>query len=277
MTFRPGDVVKLRVPRSVQRVGYPRTLDDYAQQLVADHAVQQAIVGLREAGLSALLPERRHRPRPALRLDQEMQYVNTQDPLLRETAYYVAKSLGFGGDERSIHFQPLDDFDPNEAFIVTKVSRAVTGTRGEEYDVDCNASWPVLDGQQRHTLLACVASVEANRGERNWLFLADDVQHIPHLAHGARVRITPRADLPRERWQDAIYNGVSRCFVRATPELNPFYWGIHVDRARTDVNKGDVVSIEPGEDDCLTAARYLNEYRVVYVGPPTRASLRAIK
>lgn len=107
LKLRDGDWVEIVVPRFVTRVGYPKTLDDYKK----DIEEKQCIL------LSTLLSGYQ----PGHRRDLAKQRI------VHELAYLAAKDDGFGGRERSLHFEDHPELQGRLCQVYGVVTR-MTGT-----------------------------------------------------------------------------------------------------------------------------------------------------
>lgn len=96
---REGDRVRIIVPKVVIRVGYPKEVKDYLETARNYYGAQ-------------------------LRLDMSERCA---EKALWQIAYGFAKADGFGGRERSLHFQDAPDLEGQE-FTVTGVRMVQTGT-----------------------------------------------------------------------------------------------------------------------------------------------------
>ncbi len=120
--FREGDLVRVVDPRRVLRVGYPKSLDDYAKEI--EEKFSERICGLiRDAG--------RH---PTWRLHSEIiGLVSFDKPkskayrrILAELAHEAAVTDKFGGPERSIHFVDIPEA-LGEIGVVSRLKTVKTG------------------------------------------------------------------------------------------------------------------------------------------------------
>lgn len=114
--IRVGDFVKVRVPKFVARVGYPKGLEDYKRELETNPHFQQAVSLMLEitTGDDQIWHDqggRKHRSR--YRIESEV-------------AYLMARRDGFGGPERSIHWVEHPEHQDAEC-TVEEVRTVYTG------------------------------------------------------------------------------------------------------------------------------------------------------
>ncbi len=119
--IRVGDTVQVLVPRFVERVGYPKCVEDYLKEFQSNLRFQDALDKLLvlatgstykyPSGMKDVGPDR-HR---------------TRERIERDVAYLMAKSRRFGGSKRSIHWNEMPDFEGVEV-VVRKLRSAYTGT-----------------------------------------------------------------------------------------------------------------------------------------------------
>lgn len=105
--IRVGDFVKVKVPKFVVRVGYPKSLVDYERELAESPEKQELISNLFEAiaGDDQVWHNqggRKHRSR--YRVESEL-------------AYLMAKRDGFGGRERAIHWMEYPEHEGMECTV----------------------------------------------------------------------------------------------------------------------------------------------------------------
>lgn len=115
-TIRVGDAVRVVVPRFVKRVGYPKSVDDYVEELRSKYS----------GALDALLREvLSHKGRALALRSWVPERVRTR--MEQEVAYVMAKADGFGGKERTIHFEDRPEFE-GKKFWVQGMRSVFTGT-----------------------------------------------------------------------------------------------------------------------------------------------------
>ena len=168
VVWRPGDTGRIVIPRFVQRVGYPKTVADYHDQLdKMGKVVHQLIPQLIEA-VGARVPVRDGKPRQAIE---------------RQLAYLMAQSDGFGGPERSIHWTEYPELE-GWPFEVCSMRTACTGFYIPAQGCDEDFDPPALT-QTKHHRLATIGlrpgtfvKVEGNPGCRAVDTLEVPIEHI---------------------------------------------------------------------------------------------------
>lgn len=111
--IRAGDRVRVVVPKFVKRVGYPKSVEDY---------VPEVLEAAKTALAAALKPAK---TLAALATPTERTVLR----IARELAYLRAKQDGFGGRERSIHFEDI----PEHAGVVCTVHDVRTVMTGRYF------------------------------------------------------------------------------------------------------------------------------------------------
>lgn len=136
-----GDQVVLLQARRVAWVGYPLRKKDIAEDLLPE--IREDIISLLDKA-GALVSGRR--------LDTII------DRITDEIAYLYCAKRGWGGKERSIHFEPVSEEYLSDPYLVSNVRYCVTGTyvpanSGTNYWGEYDYEPAFLDDQKRHKLL----------------------------------------------------------------------------------------------------------------------------
>ena len=112
--IRLGDVVRIREAFFVTRVGYPKCLDDYAEEV-------EALVGDELTALVVKVGKRTGS------FDFTKVDTNVRNDMKRRLAYLMAKRNGFGGSERTLHEKAIPEHEGLTARVVS-VRSVQTGT-----------------------------------------------------------------------------------------------------------------------------------------------------
>ncbi len=220
--FRAGDYVKIVQPRAVARVGYPNDVPHYIERLKAAPAVLQAIGALEYAIIAELKGEA-----DRVKVFDRLLINQVDAEILRAAARYAGRFDNYGGNERSLHYVDVPDAEGRIVHVVgVRVVKEGTYWAGDAEE------GPLLYPQKPRRILSVDSSF---RGHYD--FAAEDVEPIPQMAVGARVRIP-------EMWgQDiAVFTGDVYRNLRSTETC--YVW---------------VGGLDPG---------------VEYVGHPTRRTLQ---
>lgn len=154
--FRPDDRAVVVTPRFVKRVGYPKTLMDYEVVISQDQEAQTALGDLFRATLHG-------------GFTMSPAYEKVRARVERELAYLLAQQDGWGGKERTIHWDERPELQDAQA-MVRKVKNAYTGTyvsptRWSSWSEDADDDPGYLDHIRCHRL----AQVQVFSGERLWI------------------------------------------------------------------------------------------------------------
>lgn len=166
MVFHENDRVRVVVPRVVDRVGYPKCVEDYIPQVDVARVI-------------ALFPQ--------VRPTAEHRAVRR---IVHELAHDLALRDGFGGRKRSIHEHDMPELSGLEGGVVG-VRSCRTGTYwagggcGEDYDP------PFLTDARTHRLVLVQVAVPAKPGQfraihRLWMrrenveLVRDDAGEVPN-------------------------------------------------------------------------------------------------
>src|SRR5262245_44977996 len=91
--IRVGDTVKILTPRIVTRVGYPKSVKDYSEEIREQHRLPVKDLMILAGGRNV----------------PDGLYKRIETRICHELGYLRAKTQGFGGSERSLHFQEVPD------------------------------------------------------------------------------------------------------------------------------------------------------------------------
>lgn len=97
-TLKVGDYVKVINPRQIVRVGYPKGLNDYVKEICQDPEYGELVRRLNQFGECNSWPV----------LEDRRGTTVTQRKLagiIRELAYLRGQSKGWGGNQRTVHYQ----------------------------------------------------------------------------------------------------------------------------------------------------------------------------
>lgn len=173
--IRIGDKIQINIPRHVVRVGYPKSVYDYEKD------VNHPALCLAEELMSN--PDNYQNILKLISKEENSWTMHLQKcsyETLNLSSYLQAKTDGFGGKERTIHFEDLNSLywrnyeeDKFEPFVTTVVGkrRVVTGTYYPPSRICDRYDGPVpggLDNQKHHILYATAY------GE----FHQDDVEYV---------------------------------------------------------------------------------------------------
>lgn len=98
--YRKGDTIRILKPRVVVRVGYPKTVADYLPEQSREMLVAEYLLEGQTLEHAIALSE----------VDIAFKLKNLKDPhpkVAWTAAYLRAKGDGFGGNERTIHFEDM--------------------------------------------------------------------------------------------------------------------------------------------------------------------------
>lgn len=113
--YSKGDLVKVINPRIVRRVGYPLCAKDLFPE-AEQRLVEAKILNART-------------PTP-LTYKPFVDRPNDEDRLIRELARYLLREKGWGGKERSLHYEAVDNWKPGQILRFLGDKQTVqTGTR----------------------------------------------------------------------------------------------------------------------------------------------------
>lgn len=138
--YHVGDKIRVVIPKFVVRVGYPKQVKDYEDQAQA-LAGQHLDAAMRAAGVGAYSWDSKQWKR-----------------MVREIAYLIACNDGFGGRERSIHWEERPEYE-RATGTITSIRTAHTGTYNppwscQSYDGECDGDPGGLINEVRHRILS---------------------------------------------------------------------------------------------------------------------------
>jgi hypothetical protein len=120
--IRVGDLVRVKIPKFVGRVGYPKDVDDYEREL-AENPEKQELLNL---VFEALTGDDQILGSTGTLDHREMRKHRSRYRVEREIAYLMAVADGFGGRDRTIHWVEYPEHQDMEC-TVTGLRTACTG------------------------------------------------------------------------------------------------------------------------------------------------------
>lgn len=149
IVFNRGDIVRIKIPEFVLRVGYPWDKEYVKKHIITPEqkrSIEDMFVkfGLVTTFEGAIVP------------NNTTWFGTAYDKIIDEMAYWVLKENGFGGSERKLHTVLKENYRDKFAEVVSK--RIVkTGTYqygfcGSYYEPD-DYSPPYLSNEKTHVLL----------------------------------------------------------------------------------------------------------------------------
>lgn len=133
--IREGDKVRVKIPKFVSRVGYPKSVDDYLTVLWEKHGTDLDAIFKMVSG---------HTGRFKTYLDKPPELSKQRLRVERELAYLMGRREHFGGNERSIHWLDIPEYAEVRTEVLG-VRSVYTGTAyppcsstsyGGEYDYE---------------------------------------------------------------------------------------------------------------------------------------------
>lgn len=184
--YKVGDIVRIKNPVFVQRVGYPWT-KEYVKRNVITEEQKKAIDDLLvKFGLKW----------DKTQIDEIATLVEGKDEqcyedILNRLAYYVLRNKQFGGKERTLHTELVEEYRDKPAKVISKrrVKTGIYCTASGGYDYDYGGYEyvpPYLEEEKTHIILSLEIYTDDNMWDlmktpneknsmfdRQYLFLTD--------------------------------------------------------------------------------------------------------
>ena len=149
MVFKCCDIIRIKNPEFVLRVGYPWD-KDYVKKHVITPEQKEAIEDMfSKFGFGVKTEDGYLAPVNAW-------FGTAHDKILDEMAYWILKEKGFGGSERKLHTVLKEKYRDKLAEVrfkrVVKTGTYQYGSRGSYYEPD-DYSPPYLSNEKSHVLL----------------------------------------------------------------------------------------------------------------------------
>lgn len=116
--FRPDDDARIIIPKFVLRVGYPKCVDDYLEEVRAKHSTSLDALFREVLGDTHMFSGYFNKPAEPSHWRASVE---------RELAHALAHRRGFGGRERTIHWVEVPELE-GEVVRIWSLRNAYTGT-----------------------------------------------------------------------------------------------------------------------------------------------------
>ena len=179
-----GHQVRILDPRFVTRVGYPKGIEDYVALLTGNPEVNRALQIMFTAA-EATIGQTDFFSSLGTGI-QNLAVGGSQDKILSELAYHLAKMDGFGGRTRSVHLSDPIEAVLGKQFMVCDVHRIVTGEYttggyygggGGYYEAEYE---PSFLANAKQVSLVCL-KVPGAPTIRKWGYAAIPLEHVELL------------------------------------------------------------------------------------------------
>lgn len=149
--IRAGDRVRIVTARALERVGYPKSVKDYAKE------IEERLGAQIDELVAAAVPAPRVQTGIISKLQTGWQ-AQAKEKILAEMGYCAARADGFGGNYRGLFLKDLDTINVGYETFVQEVKTVLTGHYEKGYS--SGGGW---DGDYEEYTPPCLAIEKAHR------------------------------------------------------------------------------------------------------------------